>query len=243
MRFSKSKPSRGPLQRLSDSRRSLALAGLAAGAVLGGAIFRRRRRGVRDELLAPVPGMERPLTSDAGSDYGPPAAVDVPPPASEPEATEPVPDPVDTTESDAAPTTGAENGGDPALEAADAPINAGTDAPDATSAADESPSAGASSAEAEPPAEAAPATSEPATGELSAEEAAVLAVLAQNGRADEDRTAIAVATSLEREATDVAAVLRKLGSEGVVSGDIYTARGDKIWAVTDRGVRRLGAQH
>ena len=75
------------------------------------------------------------------------------------------------------------------------------------------------------------------------EEASVLSVLAQNGRADEDRTAIAVATSLERETTDVSAVLRKLGSEGVVSGELYTATGDKIWAVTERGVRRLGAQH
>ena len=85
--------------------------------------------------------------------------------------------------------------------------------------------------------------SEPATGELSAEEASILAVLAQNGRADEDRTAIAVATSLERETADVTDVLRKLGAEGVVSGDLYTSAGDKIWAVTERGVRRLGAQH
>ena len=78
---------------------------------------------------------------------------------------------------------------------------------------------------------------------MNAEEASILAVLAQNGRIDEDRTAMAVATSLERETTDVSAVLRKLGSEGVVSGELYTATGDKIWAVTERGVRRLGAQH
>jgi hypothetical protein len=88
----------------------------------------------------------------------------------------------------------------------------------------------------------APATTEPATGELSAGEASILAVLAQSGRVDDDRTVIAVATSLERETTDIAAVLRKLGAEGVVSGDLYTATGDKIWAVTERGVRRLGAQ-
>ena len=37
-------------------------------------------------------------------------------------------------------------------------------------------------------------------------------------------------------------MLRKLGAEGVVSGELYTAAGDKIWAVTERGVRRLGAQ-
>ena len=85
--------------------------------------------------------------------------------------------------------------------------------------------------------------SEPTTGELSAEEASILSVLAQSGRTDDDRTAIAVATSLERETPDVAAVLRKLGNEGVVSGELYTATGDKIWAVTERGVRRLGAQH
>ena len=64
----------------------------------------------------------------------------------------------------------------------------------------------------------------------------------QSGRSDDDRTAIAVATSLERETGDVAGVLRKLSAEGVVSGELYTAEGDKIWAVTERGVRRLGAQ-
>jgi hypothetical protein len=195
MSFSHSKSRRGPLQRLSDQRRSLALAGLAAGAVLGGAIFRRRRHGVRDELLEPVPSVERPATPGVQSHFGPPAAVDVPPPASAPETTEPLPEPVGTAE-------------------AETPINA-----------------------------APPTLSEPATGELSAEEASVLSVLAQNGRADEDRTAISVATSLERETTDVASVLRKLGAEGVVSGDLYTSAGDKIWAVTERGVRRLGAQH
>jgi hypothetical protein len=221
MAFSKSKSRRGPLQRLSDQRRSLALAGLAAGAVIGGAIFRRSRRGVRDELLAPVPGVERPAAPSAQPDFGPPAAVDVPPPASEPEVMEPLPEPVDTTIPGAA---AADAGAEPAEDAAETPINAGT-APTA------------------PAAEEAPPRSEPATGELNAEEASILSVLAQNGRADEDRTAIAVATSLERETTDVASVLRKLGAEGVVSGDLYTAAGDKIWAVTERGVRRLGAQH
>jgi hypothetical protein len=98
-------------------------------------------------------------------------------------------------------------------------------------------------APAEPePTPAPPSQSDPATGELNAEEASILAVLAQAGRTDDDRTAIAVATSLERETVDVTGVLRKLGAEGVVSGDLYTAAGDKIWAVTERGVRRLGAQ-
>jgi hypothetical protein len=83
---------------------------------------------------------------------------------------------------------------------------------------------------------------EPATGELSAEEAQVLSVLAQSGRVDDDRTAIALASSLQRDSGDVTDVLRKLGAEGVVSGELYTAAGEKIWAVTDRGVRRLGAQ-
>ena len=89
---------------------------------------------------------------------------------------------------------------------------------------------------------AAPAPIEPATGELSAEEASILAVLAQSGRTDDDRTAIAVATSLERETTDVTTVLRKLGSEGVVSGEPSSSSDEEIWAVTERGVRRLGAQ-
>jgi hypothetical protein len=197
MPFSKSKSGRSPLQRLSDQRRSVVLGGLAVGAVFSAAVLRRKRRGGELEL-------ERPAPPTAQPDFGPPAAVDVPLPASEPESTDPLPDPVDTTE-------------------AETPINAATEV---------------APAEADPP-----ATSEPATGELSAEEASVLSVLAQNGRADEDRTVIAVATSLERETTDVAGVLRKLGAEGVVSGDLYTATGDKIWAVTERGVRRLGAQH
>jgi DNA-binding PadR family transcriptional regulator len=68
-------------------------------------------------------------------------------------------------------------------------------------------------------------------------------VLAQAGRADDDRTAIAVAISLERDAGEVAGVLRKLGAEGVVSGELQTSAGEEIWAVTERGVRRLGAQH
>jgi len=196
--FSKPKRGRNPLQRLSDQRRSVVLGGLAIGAVFSAAVLRRKRRGGEPELPPPTsPGVQ--------PDFVPPAAVDVPQPASKPETAEPLPDPVDTTEA-------ADAG-----EATDTPINAAAPTPS-------------------PPAE-------PATGELSAEEASVLSVLAQNGRVDEDRTAIAVATSLERETTDVSAVLRKLGSEGVVSGELYTATGDKIWAVTERGVRRLGAQH
>jgi hypothetical protein len=198
MAFSKSKrkSGRGPFQRLSDSRRSLVLGGLAVFAVFSAAVLRHKRRGGEVEFESPAPPSPQP-------DFGPPAAVDVPLPASEPETTDPLPDPVNTAE-------------------AETPINASTEAP----------------AETQPP-----APSEPVTGELNAEEASILAVLAQNGRVDEDRTAIAVATSLERETPDVSAVLRKLGSEGVVSGEIYTATGDKIWAVTERGVRRLGAQH
>jgi hypothetical protein len=201
MPFSKSKPGRSPLQRISDQRRRLVLGALAIGAVFSAAVLRRKRRGGEVEF-------ERPAPSSAQPDFGPPAAVDVPLPASEPETTEPLPDPVDTAE-------------------VETPINAGTAAPAAEAETDD---------EARAPAD-------PATGELNAEEASILAVLAQNGRIDEDRTAIAVATSLERETTDVSAVLRKLGSEGVVSGELYTATGDKIWAVTERGVRRLGAQH
>jgi hypothetical protein len=222
MPFSKPKTTRSPLQRLSDSRRSLVLGGLAVGAVFSAAVLRRKRRGGEVEFEAPVAPSAQP-------DFGPPAAVEVPLPASEPETTEPLPDPVDTfaaasAEASSAPASDAE----PADEA---PINAGIAAEE--SSADTKPASDEPSAP----------SSDPATGELNAEEASILAVLAQDGRADEDRTAIAVATSLERETTDVSAVLRKLGSEGVVSGALYTAAGDKIWAVTERGVRRLGAQH
>jgi hypothetical protein len=202
---------RNPLQRLSDQRRSLALAGLALGAVFSAAVLRRKRKGgevefgssVQFEENVPVVAAEPEVTATqpeppvAQADAGPPAAVDVPAPASEPELSQ-APRPIN-----AAPTSGRVGG------------------------AESSP---------------APAPSEPATGELSAEEASILSVLAQSGRSDDDRTAIAVATSLERETADVAGVLRKLHNEGVVSGDLYTAEGDKIWAVTERGVRRLGAQ-
>ncbi len=223
MPFSKSKPGRNPLQLLSDQRRSLVLGGLAVGALFSAAVLRRKRRGGEVEFESPAPSSAQP-------DFGPPAAVDVPLPASDPETADPLPEPVDTAGSTGATETGDHPSSDSADDVAETAINAGTPA-------------GGSAVEAEQAPDDAPAPSDPATGELNAEEASILAVLAQNGRIDEDRTAIAVATSLERETTDVSAVLRKLGSEGVVSGELYTATGDKIWAVTERGVRRLGAQH
>ncbi len=185
MPFFKRKPGRTPLQLLSDQRRSLALAGLAVGAVAGAAFVRRRRGGEEPELDTAELAAE-PEAPAASPESGPPAAVEVPPPAADPEA-----------------------------------INA----PRATEVAGRS----------RPP-------TEPATGELSAAEASILAVLAQSGRADEDRTAIAVATSLERDTAAVTDLLRKLAAEGVVAGELYTSSGDRIWAVTERGVRRLGAQ-
>jgi hypothetical protein len=190
--FSKRESRRSPLQRLNDQRRSLALAGLAAGAVFGAAIFRRKRRGEEFAFESSTVQFEENVTVVA-----PEPEVSVL--ASEPESTE-----------------------------SPQPINA---APAAE---------GVAEAGAEPSPAFAPV--EPATGELSTEEASILAVLAQSGRVDDDRTAIAVATSLERDTGDVTDVLRKLGAEGVVSGELYTAAGDKIWAVTERGVRRLGAQ-
>ncbi len=220
--FAKRKPGRGPLQRLSDSRRSLALGGLALGVVFSAGFFRRKRRPAEVEFQRPAPAPSAPTQS------GPPVAVEVPPVASGLAAGGPV--------AAVAPETAASAGPTGTPSTAEAPTE-GSGSADADSAinADAVPS--------EPEPEVDPAPTEPATGELSAEEASILAVLAQSGRADEDRTAIAVATSLERETTDVASVLRKLNSEGVVSGDLYTASGDKIWAVTERGVRRLGAQH
>lgn len=207
MPFSKRKSRRNPLQRLGDQRRSLTLAGLAAGAVFSAAIFRRKRHGEEIQLESPVRFEEpaaaaqpEPEAATAPADSGPLPAIDVPAPASEPE-----------------------------LEEAPRPINA-------------APVAAAPSSSAAQSAAAPTPTLEPATGELSAEEASILAVLAQSGRADDDRTAIAVATSLERDTGDVTDVLRKLGAEGVVSGGLQTASGEEIWAVTERGVRRLGAQ-
>ena len=202
MPFFKPKPRRNLLQRLSDQRRSLALAGLAFGAAFSAAVLRRKRRGEEVEFEPTVQSEEN-----------------VPVVAAEPEAPAPTPAPASEPEP--------ESGPEPETQPDDAPqpINA---APIPEDAVED---------------DAEPAPVEPATGELSAEEASILAVLAQSGRTDDDRTVIAVATSLERETGDVADVLRKLGAEGVVSGELYTAAGDKIWAVTERGVRRLGAQH
>jgi hypothetical protein len=216
--FAKRKSGRGPLQRLSDQRRSLALAGLAVGAVCA-AIFRRKRRGgeaefepfappstrPEDPVAAAQPESEAPAAAVqpeppvAPVDSGPPPMVEVPPAAEEPEL-------VDEPR----------------------PINA---AP-----------AGESAVAAETATATSASPLEPATGELSTEEASILAVLAQSGRADDDRTAIAVATSLERDTGDVTGVLRKLGAEGVVSDELRTPSGEEVWAVTERGVRRLGAQ-
>jgi hypothetical protein len=179
--FSKRKMRRSPLQRLNDQRRSLVLAGLAAGAAFSAVVLRRKRRG---EEVRPEPTVQ----------FEENVPVVAPEPAASPR-----------------------------------PINA---APD-----------GESAAVADSAAEPEPEPVEPATGELSAEEASILAVLAQSGRTDDDRTAIAVATSLERETGDVTGVLRKLGAEGVVSGELQASSGEEIWAVTERGVRRLGAQH
>jgi hypothetical protein len=214
---SKQKTRRNPWQRLSDQRRSLALAGLAVGAVFSAAILRRKRRGGETE-------------------FGQPEAAPTAPPAATGSRTS-----TSTTTAPASPdvaataTAATASQADPeAPETAGAPVAEPEPTDDAPVNAEEPATA-----------EEAPATtlSEPTTGELSAEEASILSVLAQHGRTDDDRTVIAVATSLERETTDVAEVLRKLNAEGVVAGELYTATGDKIWAVTERGVRRLGAQH
>jgi hypothetical protein len=214
----KRKSRRSPLQRLSDQRRSVALAGLAVGAVFSAAILRRKRRGGEAEF-GQLPPTE-PFAS-AEPEVAATATAEAPAAAGD-ETTEPS---VEPATADAEPATA-----DAEPEPADA------EAEPATKTAEAEPS--------QPSAEAASSSiSDPATGELSAEEASILAVLAQDGRGDDDRTVIAVATSLERESADVADVLRKLSAEGVVAGELYTAAGDKIWAVTERGVRRLGAQH
>jgi hypothetical protein len=130
------------------------------------------------------------------------------------------------------------------------PLPAAPAAPESTPVAAEAaapggaapaPPAEAPAPPSEPPA--ATTLSEPTTGELSAEEAQVLSVLAQSGRKDDDRTAVAVASSLDRDAADITSTLHKLDSDGIVSGEAQTPSGEKIWAVTERGVRRLGAQH
>jgi hypothetical protein len=80
---------------------------------------------------------------------------------------------------------------------------------------------------------------EPNTEELAAADIAVLAILSQEGRVETDRTALAVATTLERETVEVAALLRKLHNQGHVAAEEYTASGEKIWNVTDAGADRL----
>jgi hypothetical protein len=220
----KHKTRRNPLQRLSDQRRSLALAGLAVGAVFSAAIFHRRRRGGEAEFGQPVAPTDTPATTAVT-----PATTAVTPATSAAAGSGVA----------ATATVATEAQADPEAPEAAAPAEPGISEPAAESAS--------ANAEPEPerpsPEVASSSISDPATGELSAGEASILAVLAQHGRSDDDRTVIAVATSLERESADVSNVLRKLSAEGVVEGDLYTATGDKIWAVTERGVRRLGAQH
>jgi hypothetical protein len=206
--FGKSKTRRSPLQRLSDQRRRLALAGLAAGAVFSAVVLRRKRGGGDAEFGEPMPAAATPSAEVAAT-----AAA-----ATATQTDQEAPEAAAALNSEVEPLAPAEEQTAPAVE---------EPTPAEESAAEEAPTT----------------LSEPTTGELSAEEASILSVLAQAGRTDDDRTVIAVATSLERESADVANVLRKLSAEGVVSGELYTATGDKIWAVTERGVRRLGAQH
>jgi hypothetical protein len=218
----KHKTRRNPLQRLSDQRRSLALAGLALGAVFSAAIFHRRRRGGEAEFGQPVaPADTAATTGSATTTTTTTAAAGSGVAATATIATAAQADPE-------APEEAATTQADP-----EAPEAAPIAEPESATVGAEQPS----------PEVASSSISDPATGELSAEEASILAVLAQHGRSDDDRTVIAVATSLERESADVSNVLRKLSAEGVVAGELYTATGDKIWAVTERGVRRLGAQH
>ena len=88
----KRKTGRNPLQRLSDQRRSLALVGLAVGAVFSAAILRRKRHGGER-----MPGSRFHRAAAAQPDFGPPAAVPVPgprrdraqPPAAPPATPEP----------------------------------------------------------------------------------------------------------------------------------------------------------
>ncbi len=89
------------------------------------------------------------------------------------------------------------------------------------------------------PPEPEPEPAEPNTEELAAAEIAVLAILSQEGRLETDRTALGVATTLEREAAEVTVLLRTLHKQGHVAGDEYTATGEKIWFVTDAGTARL----
>jgi hypothetical protein len=103
--------------------------------------------------------------------------------------------------------------------------------PEAPVATEPEPQA-ATAAEPETPAE-------PNTEELAAAEIAVLAILSQDGRLETDRTALGVATTLEREAAEVAVLLRTLHRQGHVAGDEYTATGEKIWFVTESGTGRL----
>ena len=222
----KRKTRRNPLQRLSDQRRSLALAGLAVGAVFSAAIFHRKRRGGEAEFGQPPAPSDAPATTDPSTTTAAGAAGSgVAATATIATATIATATQVDPEAPEAAATA------EPEPEVAEAATS--DPEPAATEPVPEQPS----------PEVASSSISDPATGELSAEEASILAVLAQHGRADDDRTVIAVATSLERESADVSNVLRKLNAEGVVEGELYTATGDKIWAVTERGVRRLGAQH
>lgn len=206
-------PRRSPglLQRLSDRRRVLALIGLAAAAVLGARAARRKAE-VRMPNQPPPRPPEPPKPE--------PTATPVDAPASEAEAV-----------ADAAgPAAGQPDEPMPLQHGSVSEAEAVSDA--AGPAADQPDEPELSPAEPDAPAE-------PNTEELAAAELAVLAILSQEGRLEADRTALAVATTLERESVEVAALLRKLKEQGHVAGAEYTATGERIWNVTEAGTGRL----
>jgi outer membrane biosynthesis protein TonB len=90
------------------------------------------------------------------------------------------------------------------------------------------------------PAEPTPAPPAPPDPELAAEHRAVLIVLAQENRAEETRTAAAIAIALERPPEDADRLLADLALLDAVVSEESDASDKPSWSVTEKGRSLLG---
>jgi hypothetical protein len=83
-----------------------------------------------------------------------------------------------------------------------------------------------------------PATEPEPSGELVAEDLAVLGILSQEGRLPEARTAGTLAISLEKTPAEVEGILAKLAAADLATSDVGPV-GGAVWSATLAGLRRL----
>ena len=70
---------------------------------------------------------------------------------------------------------------------------------------------------------------DPIGRQLNPEEAGILTVLLQDGRTPQDRTAVRVAMTLERDPLDVAGALERLKRDGLTDSEM-TGDGEESWS-------------